>query len=87
MILLRLKHYIKSRQQVSAEDIAIHFDLSEDALEGLLQPLLKQGHIIMLQGASCSSGCGTGCASQSASTTYQWLDKKRQNLLLPIEVH
>lgn len=86
MILLRLKQYIKSRQQVSAEDISAHFDLSEDALAGLLIPLLKQGHITAKQAASCGSGCGTSCALQS-KTTYQWLDKKRPNLLLPIEVH
>ncbi|BBP42611.1 FeoC-like transcriptional regulator [Thiosulfativibrio zosterae] len=87
MILLDLKNYIKQRLEVSSDDIKNRFDISEETLQALIRPLLKQGHIQKMSGASCSSGCGTGCASSSAKTLYRWTSKAHRNLLLSIEVH
>ena len=58
MILLEVKRYIRERQQVSAEDIKNRFGFDDDALEGILAPLLDQGHVqwIDSNGESCSSG-------------------------------
>lgn len=84
MILLDIKAYIKQHQNVSAENLQNHFELSADALEGLLAPLIKQGHIQPI--SACSSQCGTGCASHS-KTYYQWLDKKHPSLNIAVEIH
>ncbi|QKI88495.1 FeoC-like transcriptional regulator [Thiomicrorhabdus xiamenensis] len=85
MILLDIKRYIRQRERVSLDDIINRFDLSRDAAEGLLQPLISQGHIQSLS-ASCSTGrCSSAC--QSNQTYYQWLDNKLRQLNFPVQLH
>jgi len=96
MILLQLKAYIKQRHQVKKSDLLNHFDLSEDALEGLVERLTLQGNVVELsgeqtdskRGASGGSGCGTACGSSCAShqTEYLWVHKRTKPLRLPIQV-
>lgn len=86
-MILALKAYIKSRQEVTGEDLKNRFDIDDDTLEALLRPLLKQGHIQKLSGISCSGNCGTSCASNSAKTLFRWTTKAHPNLLLSVEVH
>lgn len=89
MILLELKRYIKKHQSVSAQNIQNHFDISEETLEGLIRPLIEQGHIKEMQHSSnaCSSGtCQTSCAS-NAQKEYFWTDKKHKSIHIPLEIH
>ena len=85
MILLELKSYIKQHQRVSLDNIKHKFDISEDTVQGLLMPLIRQGHIVEVSTASCSSGhCSSGC--QQTATEYQWLDRKLRPLSQAIEI-
>lgn len=84
MILLELKGYIQQHQSVSQSNIQNRFDLTADALQGLLQPLLRQGHIQTLSSGACSSGqCSTSCQS-SAETYYRWSDQVYQPINIPL---
>lgn len=86
-MILSVKAYIKTRQEVSSDDIKNHFDIDDDTLDAILRPLLKQGHVQKLSGTQCDSGCGTGCASNTAKTLLRWSNKTHPNLLLAVEVH
>jgi predicted HTH transcriptional regulator len=87
MILLELKKYIKQHEQVTLTDIKNHFDLSEEAAFGLINPLLKQGHVQEINASSCSTGkCSTGCSQNSKGPTYQWVDKRLKSLSIPIQI-
>ncbi|CAN8139320.1 putative ferrous iron transport protein C [uncultured Thiomicrorhabdus sp.] len=90
MILLELKRYIRQRERVSFNDICNRFDLSDDAAQGLLEPLVQQGHIQTIEnfaekGISChSGGCGGSCSNQQSY--YQWLDRKVKQLNFPVQL-
>lgn len=87
MILLDLKKYIKTHHQVTLMDIKNHFDLTEDAALGLIEPLIQQGYIQQLDEADCSSGnCSTDCHQSSLGHSYQWLGKPLKNLSIPVEI-
>lgn len=89
MILLDIKHYIREHQKVPAAFLRHRFNLSQDALEGLLAPLIQQGHIQMLSSAEsdCTSGqCSSHCQS-SSENTYLWTDKALKPLPIALEIH
>ena len=87
MILLELKQYIKKHQQVTLQDIQNHFDITEDAALGLIEPLIKQGFIQSLDSSGCESGsCSSGCDQNNHSISYLWLGKAVKKLTIPIEV-
>jgi len=89
MILLELKRYIRKHQSVSAQNIQNHFDISEEALEGLIRPLIEQGHIKEVQPAA--SGCSTGTCQTNCSTAtqkeYFWTDQRHKSIHIPLEIH
>ncbi|MBD3612758.1 MAG: transcriptional regulator [Hydrogenovibrio crunogenus] len=90
MILLELKRYIKKHRSVSGQNIQNHFDISEETLEGLIRPLVEQGHIKEVQ-ASGSGGCSTGTCQTGCSVTsqkeYFWTDKQHKSIHIPLEIH
>ena len=87
MILLDLKKYIKQHEQVTLADIKNHFDLTDEAAFGLINPLLKQGHVQEIDASSCSTGeCSTSCSQNSRGPTYQWVDKRLKSLSIPIQI-
>ncbi|WP_084205680.1 FeoC-like transcriptional regulator [Thiomicrorhabdus chilensis] len=87
MILLQLKQYIRQHHEVSLEDIQNHFDLSEEAVHGLMAPLIRQGHIQMIESPQCSSGrCSTGCTSRGGNERYLWRDKCFISLPIGVQV-
>lgn len=49
------------RKSLNIEDIANHFNISESALEGMLQILVQKEFIelVSFDCGSCSSGCGS----------------------------
>ncbi|MDG6773792.1 FeoC-like transcriptional regulator [Thiomicrorhabdus sp. ZW0627] len=87
MILLDIKRYIKQHHEVSLEDIQNHFDLTEDTVRGIMTPLINQGHIQVLDSASCSTGkCSSGCSQANGNERYLWRDKCFTSLSIPVQV-
>lgn len=85
MILLNLKNYIRQHHKVSLENIKNHFGLTDDAAQGLLFPLIKQGHIVEIPAGSCNSGlCSSNC--QSNQSEYQWIERKLRPLPISIKI-
>ncbi len=72
MILTDLKNYIKTRQQVSLKDIALHFDVEPETAKGMLDFLVKKGRISLRSNPlSCASGCSS-CSEAENSDIYIW---------------
>lgn len=88
MILLDVKRYIREHQQVSAEDLKNRFDVDDQALDGLLDPLIHQGHVQVIDsdGETCSSGACSSC-SASAKLMVYWTDKRLKRVNIPIQVN
>lgn len=93
MILLAIKDYIRQHQAVSREALLNHFDLDDDALDGLLAPLIQQGHVIETQSQSdsvsegCSSGtCGDHCQLPDPKRIL-WCEKPLKPLPIPVQIN
>ena len=65
-----IRDYIKRRGDSSLADIAIHFDISQEAAKLAIEYWIKKGKV-SAQGAACGSRC-SGCGS--ASENYQWVN-------------
>lgn len=92
MILLKIKRYIQEHKTVTAEHLRNKFDLDQQALEGLLDRLIQQGHIQQTQSAkSYSSGCQSGKCNQNSTksipTSYIWSDNALKTLPIRLEIH
>ncbi len=89
MILLELKNYIRQHRQVSAENLKNRFDLSGDALEGLMRPLLQQGFVYCQHSSAqtCAGQCLSGCLSASAGEHYYWSEQPLKPLSINIVVN
>ena len=76
-MLSRVKHYIREREQVSAEDIALHFDVSVDTVFAWMDFLLAQGVIQRIDAPTCSTAACGGCPAGGAGQVhYRWLGRK-----------
>lgn len=64
MILADISAYLRSRQQVSLHDLAIHFDAEPDAVRAMLEFLISKGRVSRVTVAACSSNCNS-CAPAS----------------------
>lgn len=87
MILLELKQYIREHGQVSSDSLTRHFDLSKDALDGLMAPLLQQGFIYRqtLTNKVCTTGCQTSC--QVNSDYFYWSPYPLKPLAIKVKVN
>lgn len=76
MILSDLKDYLKSHEQVSLRDVAVRFDVSETAAEGMLEHWERKGKLKRLENSSCSNICGHNCAAcpMQCSMIYRWTE-------------
>ncbi|WP_127471211.1 FeoC-like transcriptional regulator [Thiomicrorhabdus aquaedulcis] len=87
MILLSLKNYIQHNKRVSLLDICRHFDLTQEAALGLVQPLLTQGFVQAVSADVCASGaCQSGCGSSKSTPSYQWVNRRLKNLSIPVQI-
>lgn len=84
MILLDIKHYIREHHQVSDQQLMARFHLSACALQGLMQPLIQQGHI-QVQQAGCQTGSCSSC-SASDQQVFTWLARPYRTLSIPTQV-
>lgn len=69
MKLGEIRNYIKRRGDSSLDDVATHFDISNEAAKLAVEYWIKKGKV-QKQSAACGSSCG-GCGS--SSETYQWV--------------
>ena len=71
MILQEVKQYVKKREQVSLQDIAIHFDKEPETVRGILDFWVRKGRIkLKSQAPSCSGNCR--CNANQPQEVYQW---------------
>ena len=72
MILTEVRDYIRSRGQVALRDLALHFDMEEQAMRGVLEHWERKGRILRLpKGTSCA-GC-SACSPEDIEIVI-WLD-------------
>lgn len=71
MILQEIKNYVRKREQVSLNDIALHFDLDADTVRGMLDFWVRKGRIKRLkQTSDCGGACS--CSAKEARDIYRW---------------
>jgi putative ferrous iron transport protein C len=70
MILNDVKNYVKTRQQVSLRDIAVHFDVEPEALKGMLNFLVSKGKISRQTSPACAGSCA--CSQSENMEIYSW---------------
>ncbi len=75
-MLSKIKEYLKEQGQASLRDIAVHFDVSEEAAQGMLEHWERKGKVRRMESASCGGACGHKCSScpMQCSMIYQWTD-------------
>jgi len=69
MKLGEIRNYIKRRGDSSLADVAIHFDISQEAAKFAIEYWIKKGKV-QTQGIACGKSCG-GCSNVTES--YQWV--------------
>ena len=71
MILLEIKKYLQEQKRASLRDIAVKFDLTEDAVKEMLAHWECKGKIIR---AEKKQGCGKkcSCCSSPCEKVYFW---------------
>ena len=72
MILTELKTYLIENKRVPLIDMAHRFDVTPDALKGMLEHWIRKGKVRLLEGSRCSKGC----CSQGDPTLlqiYEWI--------------
>jgi putative ferrous iron transport protein C len=72
MMLSQIRQYLQQRGQVSLADIALHLDTPPEAVNGMLETLLRKGRVRrQLLNSACGSSC---CQCDSAATAlYEWV--------------
>jgi putative ferrous iron transport protein C len=72
VILSELAAYLAERRQAPLADLAARFDVSPDAVRGMLATLERRGRVRRLAvGAACSSGCAK--CDPSLMESYEWV--------------
>ncbi len=71
MILTDIKQYLQTNNRAVLIDLARHFDVTPDAMRGMLEHWIRKGKIKHLKGNICSKGC---CQSKPADLEiYEWI--------------
>lgn len=73
-MLIQLKQYLQQHPQVSVQDVARYFDVSESMAKSLLSYWQDKGFVIELSCDSCN-----GCHDKP--TFYQWCPQKDTHML------
>ena len=72
MILTEVRDYIRDSRQVPLRDLALHFNMDEEAMRGVLEHWIRKGKIKQLpEGTSCA-GCSS--CTPDAIEIFAWLD-------------
>jgi putative ferrous iron transport protein C len=70
MILTEVRDYVRSRGQVALRDLALHFDMEEQAMRGVLEHWERKGKLEKMPPGTGCSGC-SGCAPETVEI-YRW---------------
>lgn len=76
MGLIELRDYLRGKGEISATDIARHFDADISVVQQLAGEWLKRGKLAesAAQGAGgCKGGSCSGCCSTPSGMYYRWL--------------
>jgi hypothetical protein len=71
-MLLEITKLLKERKRMSLREISVHFDVPVDALEPMLEQLVKKGHAHVLNIKGCTRTCaGCFCADRDQMIVYE----------------
>jgi DeoR/GlpR family transcriptional regulator of sugar metabolism len=71
MILRNIRDYLRQHQRVALRDMALHFNMDENALRGMLTQWERKGKLRKLpSGATCGGGC-SACSPETIEL-YEW---------------
>lgn len=72
MILTELRTYLILNKRMPLIDIANHFDVTPDAIKGMLDHWIRKGKVRHIEGSVCNKGC---CKTDPANLIiYEWID-------------
>jgi DNA-binding MarR family transcriptional regulator len=71
MILTELKKYLQSHHQATLRDLAHHFNVTPEAIEGMLEHWIRKGHV-----RRSANRCTKGCCETAATNLifYEWVE-------------
>lgn len=71
-MLREIKELFNKRKSLNIEEIAIHLNIPESALDGMLRILIQKSFIekVVFNCGTCSSGCGS-CAFAKQKDVYR----------------
>jgi Mn-dependent DtxR family transcriptional regulator len=71
MILTELKSYLIEKKRAPLMDIALHFDVTPNAVKGMLEHWIRKNKVRRLEGKACNKGC---CKAASVHLEiYEWV--------------
>lgn len=86
MLLSDIRLYLAETGRASLSDIAIRFDVEEDAMRGMLDALVQNGKIRPIEEPSsacgtkargaCGSSASTCCCSSRPNPVYEWIGRR-----------
>ncbi len=72
MILTQVRDYLRSRGQAPLRDMALEFDMEQDAIRPIVEQWIAKGKVRKLpQGTACGGGCNS-CEPQTIEL-YEWI--------------
>jgi DeoR/GlpR family transcriptional regulator of sugar metabolism len=73
MILSEVRDYLKQQHRVTLAEMASHFDMSADALRGILAKWIAKGKLIKVDmGGACGSTCSK--CDPALTEIYEWIE-------------
>ena len=77
MMLGEIRDYLQQRGSASLNDVATHFDITQDTAQFALNYWQRKGKIRELAAGACGSGgCGgKSCSGTKAATNYEWVKR------------
>lgn len=83
MLLGEIRDYVKQRGSASLNDIALHFDITQDSVMFAIAYWQRKGKIREQADTSCGTGSCGGCASNnSPQVSYEWVGRN-----IPMQWH
>jgi putative ferrous iron transport protein C len=71
MILSDIRSYLSDKGQVTLADVALHFDITQDAARGMLGVWVRKGKVSRrMMRASCGSSCSQ--CDPASTEIYVW---------------
>jgi hypothetical protein len=73
MILTEVRDFIRDRGQVALRDLALHFDMDEEAMRGVIAHWVLKGKVRKLPSGTTCSGCSS-CTPETIEI-YAWTER------------